>query len=242
LGDNARAPYGTKSYDVVYEYTWQCVKELFNRGCELVILACNTSSAKALRSIQQKELIDYPGKRVLGVIRPSAENVGKMSQNNQIAVLATQGTVDSSSYVLEFQKFSPKTKVNQHACPFWVTLVENNEFSTKEGTQLIKKDIDKVLNDFPNIDVIILGCTHYPILLPVLEKIVPNHIKIVSQGDIVAKSLKQYLKRHTWLVKKLSTNRTCSFITTEKGSVFEASVKSILGKEIVAKQIELKKV
>lgn len=240
LGDNARAPYGTKSFDIVYEYTWQCVKELFSRGCELVILACNTASAKALRSIQQNELIDYPGKRVLGVIRPSAENVGKLSQTNEIAVLATPGTVDSSSYVLEFQKFSPKTKVNQYACPFWVPLVENNEFSTKEGVQFIKKDINKVLIDYPNIDVIVLGCTHYPILLPVLEKLVPNHIKLVSQGEIVANSLKQYLKRHTWLVKKLSTNKMCTFITTEKGFVFEERVKLIFGREIKAKEIELK--
>jgi len=221
LGDNARAPYGTKSFEVVYDYTWQCVKELFNRGCELVILACNTASAKALRSIQQNELIDYPGKRVLGVIRPSAENVGKLSKTNEIAVLATQGTVNSSSYVLEFQKHSPLTKVHQHACPFWVPLVENNEFSSEEGMQFIKKDIDQVLNDFPEIDVIVLGCTHYPILLPVLEKFVPSHILIVSQGEIVAHSLKNYLKRHTWLVKKLSTNKTCQFLTTENAGVFE---------------------
>jgi glutamate racemase len=240
LGDNARAPYGTKSFDIVYEYTWQCVKELFSRGCELVIVACNTASAKALRTIQQNNLIDYPGKRVLGVIRPSAENVGKLSKNNEIAVLATQGTVNSLSYVLEFEKHSPKTKVHQYACPFWVPLVENNEFSSEEGIQFVKKDIDKVLSDFPNIDVIVLGCTHYPILLPVLEKLVPKHISIISQGEIVALSLKQYLKRHTWLVKKLSTNRTHKFLTTENAGVFESSVKSIFGIEIEAKQIEIK--
>lgn len=241
LGDNARAPYGTKSFDIVYEYTWQCVKELFSRGCDLVILACNTASAKALRSIQQKELIDYPGKRVLGVIRPSAENVGKLSKTNEIVVLATEGTVNSLSYVLEFQKLSPNTKVNQHACPFWVPLVENNKFSSEEGIQFIKKDIDKVLSDYPKIDVIVLGCTHYPILLPVLKKLVPKHILILSQGEIVAHSLQQYLKRHTWLVKKLSTNKSCTFLTTENADVFESSVKSILGLEIVAKQIEIKK-
>lgn len=240
LGDNARAPYGTKSFDVVYEYTWQCVKELFSRGCELVILACNTASAKALRSIQQNELIDYPGKRVLGVIRPSAENVGKLSHTNEIVVLATQGTVNSMSYVLEFEKHSPETKVFQHACPFWVPLVENNEFSSDEGIQFIKKDIDKVLRDYPNIDVIVLGCTHYPILMPILEKLVPKHISIISQGEIVAQSLKQYLKRHTWLVKKLSTNKSRKYLTTENSQVFESSVKSILGLEIEAKQIELK--
>ena len=240
LGDNARAPYGTKSFDVVYEYTWQCVKELFSRGCELVILACNTASAKALRSIQQNELINYPGKRVLGVIRPSAENVGKLSKTNEIVILATQGTVNSLSYVLEFEKHSPNTIVNQHACPFWVPLVENNEFTTEEGVQFIKKDIDKVLSDFPNIDVIVLGCTHYPILLPVLEKLVPRHISIISQGEIVAHSLKQYLKRHLWLVKKLSTNKTCKFLTTENSAVFESSVKSILGLDLKAKQIEIK--
>lgn len=240
LGDNARAPYGTKSFDVVYDYTWQCVKELFNRGCELVILACNTASAKALRSIQQNELIHYPGKRVLGVIRPSAENVGKLSKNNEIVVLATEGTVNSLSYVLEFQKHSPETKVNQHACPFWVPLVENNEFSSDEGIQFIKKDVDKVLRDYPNIDVIVLGCTHYPILMPVLKKLVPEHILIISQGEIVAHSLKQYLKRHTWLVKKLSTNKSSTFLTTENADVFVSSVKSILGLKINAQQIEIK--
>lgn len=240
LGDNARAPYGTKSFDVVYEYTWQCVKELFSRGCELVILACNTASAKALRSIQQKELIDYPGKRVLGVIRPSAENVGKLSKSDEILVLATEGTVNSLSYVLEFEKHSPKTQVYQHACPFWVPLVENNEFSSEEGIQFIKKDIDRVLKDYPKIDVIVLGCTHYPILMPVLEKLVPKHIKIISQGEIVALSLQQYLKRHTWLVKKLSTNKSSEFLTTENARVFESSVKSILDLKIEARQIEIK--
>lgn len=239
LGDNARAPYGTKSFDVVYDYTWQCVKELFYRGCELVILACNTASAKALRSIQQNELIHYPGKRVLGVIRPSAENVGKLSKNNEIVVLATEGTVNSLSYVLEFQKHSPETKVNQHACPFWVPLVENNEFSSDEGIQFIKKDVDTVLSDFPNIDIIVLGCTHYPILMPVLKKLVPEHILIISQGEIVAHSLKHYLKRHTWLVKKLSTNKSSRFLTTENAGVFESSVESILGLKIKAQQIEI---
>jgi glutamate racemase len=240
LGDNARAPYGTKSFDLVYEYTWQCVKELFNRGCELVILACNTASAKALRSIQQNELINYPGKRVLGVIRPSAENVGKLSNTNEIVVLATEGTVNSLSYVLEFQKYSPETKVNQYACPLWVPLVENNDFSSEEGIQFIKKDIDKVWTDYPKIDVIVLGCTHYPILLPVLEKLVPSHIRIISQGEIVAHSLKHYLKRHMWLLKKLSTNKSCTFLTTENPYVFESSVKSIFDLEIVANQIEIK--
>jgi glutamate racemase len=216
------------------------VKELFNRGCELVILACNTASAKALRSIQQNELINYPGKRVLGVIRPSAENVGKLSNTNEIAVLATEGTVNSLSYVLEFQKYSPETKVNQYACPLWVPLVENNDFSSEEGIQFIKKDIDKVLTDYPKIDVIVLGCTHYPILLPVLEKLVPSHIRIISQGEIVAHSLKHYLKRHMWLLKKLSTNKSCTFLTTENPYVFESSVKSIFDLEIVANQIEIK--
>ncbi|MEX2484934.1 MAG: glutamate racemase [Brumimicrobium sp.] len=240
LGDNARAPYGTKSYEVVYEYTWQCVKELFERGCDLVILACNTASAKALRSIQQKELLNYPGKRVLGVIRPSAENVGKLSSTKEIAVLATQGTVNSMSYVLEFKTFSPEVKVNQYACPFWVPLIENNEFSTEEGIQFIKKDINNVLSEFPNIDVIVLGCTHYPILLPLLKSLVPSNITIVNQGSIVAQSLKQYLKRHTWLVRKLSTNQITTYLTTELASTFEDSTFNTLGIKLIAKQIEIK--
>ncbi|MDX1652669.1 MAG: glutamate racemase [Brumimicrobium sp.] len=240
LGDNARAPYGTKSFQIVYEYTWQCVKELFSRGCDLVILACNTASAKALRSIQQNELVDYPGKRVLGVIRPSAENVGRMSFTKEIAVLATQGTVASNSYVLEFQKFSPEVKVHQYACPVWVPLIENNEFLTEEGRSFIRKDVNNVLRNYPNIDVIVLACTHYPILLPMLETMIPSHIKIVSQGEIVATSLKSYLQRHTWLVKKLSTKRTTLYLTTENATVFQESTESILGLKLVAQQIEIK--
>tara|TARA_B100000508_G_scaffold141095_1_gene146737 strand:+ start:9924 stop:10748 length:825 start_codon:yes stop_codon:yes gene_type:complete len=239
LGDNARAPYGTRSFDVVYEYTWQCVKRLFEEGCELVILACNTASAKALRSIQQKELLDYPGKRVLGVIRPSAESVGMFSKSNEIVVLATQGTVQSESYVLEFQKYSPELKVHQYACPMWVPLVESGEYKTEEGRSIIRRDIQNIKKSFPNADVYLLGCTHYPILQNIIKEFSGSDDLIISQGPIVAESLKKYLSRHSWLVKRLSTKSTVNYLTTEEHSVFESSVNEIFGLNLKARTIKI---
>jgi glutamate racemase len=239
LGDNARAPYGTRSFEVVYEYTWQCVKYLFEQGCDLVILACNTASAKALRSIQQKELLDYPGKRVLGVIRPSAENISRFSKNQEIAVLATEGTVQSKSYILEFNKFSPETLVNQYACPIWVPLVESGEYKTAEGQSIIKRDLECIQSAFPNADVFLLGCTHYPILLQYILTCVPKSVKVISQGNLVAKSLKKYLSRHTWLVRKLSTRGTIHYLTTENNAIFDARVKDIFDIELTSEQIKI---
>jgi len=200
LGDNARAPYGTRSYDVVYEYTLQAVKELFSRGCELVILACNTASAKALRSIQQRDLpgID-PEKRVLGVIRPSAEIIGEYTKTGHIGVLATKGTVNSESYVIEIGHFSPDSKVVQHACPMWVPLIENSEHHSEFGKGFIKTDVEALLKQDPEIDTIVLGCTHYPLIQEYIESIVPDGIRVVSQGAIVADSLAEYLERHPWM-------------------------------------------
>lgn len=239
FGDNARAPYGTRSFDVVYEYTWQCVRRLFEEGCELVILACNTASAKALRSIQQKELLNYPGKRVLGVIRPSAETIGKLSRTGEIVVLATEGTVQSNSYVLEFGKYSPETKVHQYACPMWVPLVESGEYKTQEGKSIIERDILNIQKSYPKADVYLLGCTHYPILFDDIQKVKSNEVLLVSQGAIVAESLKQYLSRHSWLVKRLSTKGSLHYFTTEDHFVFEQRVDDIFGIQLSAEQIKI---
>lgn len=239
LGDNARAPYGTRSSEVVFEYTWEAVQTLFNKGCDLVVLACNTASAKALRRIQQEKLIDYPEKRVLGVVRPSAEIVGDFSLNNNIVILGTNGTIASNAYIEEFSLLSPKTLVNQYACPLWVPLIENNEYRTPEGIAFIKNDIDKVLRFYPNSDVILLGCTHYPILQNIIEDLVPNHIKVVSQGDIVAKSLMSYLERHKWLADLLSRKGRTSYLTTENPDTFEELASLILDINVQAKHIKL---
>jgi len=239
LGDNARAPYGTRSFEVVYEYTWECVKELLDRGCDLVVVACNTASAKALRTIQQVNLLDYPGKRVLGVIRPSAEVIGNYSKSNHIGVLATEGTVNSNSYILEIQKFFPELVVHQHACPLWVPLIENNEFNSDEGQGFIKRDINKLLEKSARIDTLILGCTHYPILLNLIKQFLPAHVEVLSQGPIIASSLKQYLLRHTWLVKKLSTKQQIHFLTTESTVEFDANVKRMFGLDIKSEHIKL---
>lgn len=238
LGDNARAPYGTKSYEVVYEHTWECIQELFKRGCDLVILACNTASAKALRSIQQKKLIDYPGKRVLGVIRPSAEIIGKIAKTKNIGVFATEGTVKSASYVMEIKHFWPHLKVKQQACPLWVPLIENNAYNNEDGVSFIQHDVERFLAENNDVDTIILGCTHYPIIIPLLEKLFP-HITFISQGQIVAESLKEYLLRHTWLVKRLTTGRSARYLTTEEASIFESRVEAIIHQNIQAKQISI---
>ena len=222
LGDNARAPYGTRSFDVVYEYTLQAVRELFDRGCHLVILACNTASAKALRTIQQNDLPGlFPDRRVLGVIRPSTEILGALTATGHVGVLATEGTVRSESYVIELHKFSPDTVVNQQACPMWVPLIENNRHLSEAGKMFIKEDVDQLLASDPLIDVILLGCTHYPLVKNYLEEIVPPHVKIVSQGSIVAKSLEDYLVRHPEMEIRCSKNGTIEFLTTENSKTFD---------------------
>lgn len=240
LGDNARAPYGTRSFDVVYEFTLQAVKELFDRGCELVILACNTASAKALRTIQQRDLeaID-PEKRVLGVIRPSAEIVGQYSTSNHIGVLATEGTVSSESYVIEFKKFAPSATVIQHACPLWVPLIESNEHETEEGRSFIRKDVLQLLEADKRIDTILLGCTHYPLVKDYIESIVPDHINVISQGPIVADSLKDYLRRHPWMDAKCSKSGSIHFLTTESPDVFDAHATQFFGKHVKSTHITL---
>ncbi len=238
LGDNARAPYGTKSFDVVLEHTWECVTYLFDKGCELIIIACNTASAKALRNIQQLRLVDFPGKRVLGVIRPSAEIIGQKTKQDKIGVLATEGTVKSNSYCLEIKKFYPHLEVVQQACPLWVPLIENNSFQEKEGAAIVRKDVNRFLDMHPDLDTIILGCTHYPIMLELLREIAPG-INFVSQGEIVAQALRAYLTRHLWLVKKLSTRKTIEFLTTENATEFDEKVKQLFGLTIKSQTIHL---
>ncbi len=221
LGDNARSPYGPRSFDTVYAYTLQAVKKLFDMGCHLVILACNTASAKALRSIQQIDLpgID-PSKRVLGVIRPSVEAIGTYTKTNHIGILGTTGTVISNSYPLEIKKIHPKIEVTQEACPMWVPLVENNEHNSPGADYFIEKNINSLLLKNNQIDTIILACTHYPLLIKKIKKYVPEHINIVSQGQIVAQSLKDYLQRHPEMDNKCGKNGIRRFFTTESTEIF----------------------
>lgn len=240
LGDNARAPYGTRSYEVVYEYTLQAVKELFSRGCELVILACNTASAKALRTIQQRDLpIIGPEKRVLGVIRPSAEIIGEYTKSGHIGILATTGTVNSESYVIEIGHFSPDSIVIQHACPMWVPLIENREHHSEYGKGFIKKDVQSLLERDTQIDTIVLGCTHYPLIQEYIESIVPAGIKIISQGTIVAESLADYLERHPWMDVKCSKGGTVEFLTTESTEEFDRNASHFIQDDVRSTHIAL---
>lgn len=240
LGDNARTPYGTRSYDVVYEFTLQSVQKLFEMGCQLVILACNTASAKALRTIQQKDLplIDS-SRRVLGVIRPTVEVLGDITQTKHIGILGTEGTIQSESYPIEIQKLFPNIKVTGEACPMWVPLVENNEHRSDGADYFIKKNIDHILRSDADIDTLILACTHYPLLLDKIRKYVPANIQIISQGEIVAKSLKTYLEAHPEMEAKCTKNGTRQFYTTESTQKFEKSASIFLKQEVAVKRISL---
>ena len=240
LGDNARAPYGTRSFEVVYEFTRQAVNKLFDMGCHLVILACNTASAKALRSIQMNDLpgID-PARRVLGVIRPTVECVGEISKNQHIGVLATAGTIKSESYPLEIHKLFPEIQVSGTACPMWVSLVENNESQDEGADYFIRKYIDQLLSKDPQIDTVILGCTHFPILLPKIRQYIPEHISVIAQGEYVAESLKDYLKRHPEMDAKCTKNGNCQFYTTEAEEKFSESASTFLKQQIRVKHITL---
>ena len=240
LGDNARAPYGTRSFEVVYEFTRQAVNKLFDMGCHLVILACNTASAKALRSIQMNDLpqID-PARRVLGVIRPTVECVGEISKNQHIGVLATAGTIKSESYPLEIHKLFPEIQVSGTACPMWVSLVENNESQDEGADYFIRKYIDQLLSKDPQIDTVILGCTHFPILLPKIRQYIPDHISVIAQGEYVAESLKDYLKRYPEMDAKCTKNGNCQFYTTEAEEKFSESASTFLKQQISVKHITL---
>jgi glutamate racemase len=240
LGDNARAPYGTRSFETVYQYTLECVNELFAKGCHLVILACNTASAKALRNIQQKDLPNIDAsRRVLGVIRPTTEIVGNLSKTKHVGVLGTTGTVVSNSYPIEIEKFFPELKVYQEACPMWVPLIENNEFNNEGSNYFVQKNVQHLLSQSSEIDTIILGCTHYPLLINKIKQYIPQHITLLPQGEIVAKGLKDYLQRHKEMDAKCTKNGTLEFYTTETPENFNSQAGKFFGKEISAKHLSL---
>lgn len=240
LGDNARAPYGPRSFDVVYEFTRQAVERLFSMGCQLVILGCNTASAKALRSIQENDLPKWDNKRrVLGVIRPTAEIIGNITRNNHVGLFATEGTVKSQSYDMEIQKLWPDIKVTGQACPFWVALVEYNEADSPGADYFVKKRIDQLLAKDPDIDSIILGCTHFPLLLPKILKYTPPGITIVPQGEYVASKLEDYLKRHPELESQITKGGKVKYFTTENTTKFMESASIFLHEKVEAKHIEL---
>ncbi|MDR3340922.1 MAG: glutamate racemase [Candidatus Symbiothrix sp.] len=243
LGDNARSPYGTRSFEVVYEFTRQAVKWLFKQDCHLIILACNTASAKALRTIQQKDIPQLdPNKRVLGVIRPTVECIGKITKKQHIGVLATPGTITSESYPIEIKKLFPEMIVTGEACPMWVPLVENGEHDKPGADYFVKQNIDHIFEKDPLIDTLILACTHYPLLENKIRRFLPKQVALISQGRFVAESLADYLHRHPEIAEKCSKNETCRFFTTESEEKFSSMASLFLSGEIDAKRIVLEDV
>lgn len=240
MGDNARSPYGPRSFEIVYEFTRQAVMRLFAEGCRLVILACNTASAKALRTIQLQDLPVWDNeRRVLGVIRPTVELMDKMSNSKHIGVLGTAGTISSSSYTLEIEKMFPHISVVGEACPMWVPLVENAEFDSPGADYFVKKHIDHIMQTDPLIDTLILGCTHYPLLIKKIRKYVPAGVKLISQGEYVAESLADYLVRHPEMSSRLTTGGSRRFLTTESVEKFSDAASLFLGYNVNAEKIEL---
>ncbi|MCW3092105.1 MAG: glutamate racemase [Ferruginibacter sp.] len=240
LGDNARSPYGSRSFDTVYHYTLQCVEWFFAQGCPLVILACNTASAKALRTIQQNDLATIaPGKRVLGVIRPTTEIIGNFTKTKKVGILGTSGTVQSNSYPIEIEKFFPAVTVYQQACPMWVPLIENDEHNSPGADYFIKKNIGQLLTQSAEIDTILLACTHYPLLLDTLKQYVPAGTTILSQGEIVANSLVDYLQRHPDLESKCNKNGQLDFFTTDSAEDFDHHGAVFFGKPVKSTHLEL---
>jgi glutamate racemase len=240
LGDNARAPYGNRSFETVYQYTRECVQWFFSKGCPLVILACNTSSAKALRTIQQQDLIESgTSNRVLGVIRPTTEVAGNLSKTKQVGILATTGTVHSGSYILEIEKFFPEVKVFQQACPLWVPLIENNEHEGAGADFFIKKYADALMAQSGDIDTILLACTHYPLILEKLRKYFPPRIRLIAQGDIVAESLVKYLHKHPEMDSRCSRNGQLSFYTTDDTQDFDRHAAYFYGSGIRSERVFL---
>lgn len=240
LGDNARAPYGSRSFDVVYQFTRQAVMKLFESGCQLVILGCNTASAKALRSIQQNDLPKLdPQRRVLGVIRPTAEVIGKLTHSRHVGVLATEGTIKSHSYKLEIQKLWNDVTVTGIPCPLWVPIIENNEADTPGADYFVKKRIDLILERDPQIDTLILGCTHYPILMPKIRKHVPENVQIVAQGEYVAESLRDYLQRHPDMEQRCTKHGTVRYLTTENPEKFKENAQIFIHEEVNVEHVDL---
>ena len=240
LGDNARAPYGARSFDVVYEFTRQAVLKLFESGCHLVILGCNTASAKALRTIQQHDLPKWdPERRVLGVIRPTAEVIGSLTRSRHVGVLATEGTIKSGSYKLEIQKLHPDIQVSGVACPFWVPLVEYNEADSPGADYFVKKRIDEIMHKDPLIDCIILGCTHYPLLMPKILKYLPDGVRVVPQGEYVADSLASYFQRNTTIEQLCTKGHTVRYLTTENPDKFREQAQIFLHEPIEVENVTL---
>ena len=240
LGDNARAPYGSRSFEVVYKFTRQAVLKLFSMGCHLVILGCNTASAKALRSIQQRDIPELdPSRRVLGIIRPTAEVIGTITKSNHVGLLATEGTIKSQSYDLEIAKLWPDIKVSGVACPLWAAIVEANEADSPGADYFVKKRIDQLVRKDADIDTIILGCTHYPLLMNSIVKNLPDGVRVVPQGMYVAESLKNYLKRHQDVDKMITQGGTCQYLTTESEDKFKESAQIFLHEKVEVKHVDL---
>lgn len=240
LGDNARVPYGTRSFETVYAYTKECVEKLFAMNCHLVVLACNTASAKALRTIQQHDLpLHSDVRKVLGVIRPTTEVIGNYTHTRHVGVLATPGTVKSASYPIEIRKFFPDITVYQQACPLWVPLVENNELDSEGAAYFVEMDIKRLLKQSPNIDTIVLACTHYPLLLPLIKRFVPPHIQVLAQGKLVANSLADYLTRHPDIEALCTKGGSIQFFTTDNAVAFEEKAGRFYGQSIKASELNV---
>jgi glutamate racemase len=240
LGDNARAPYGSRSFESIHAYTWECVQWMFAQGCPLIILACNTASAKALRTIQQKDMPGkYDAERVLGVIRPTAEVIGNYSHTGHVGVLGTKGTVQSGSYVIEIEKFFPEIKVYQQACPLWVPIIEAGEHESVAADYLVEKYLDDLLAQSPDIDAVLLACTHYPLLAPKILEHLPESVRLISQGPIVAESLVDYLNRHSELEQRLTRGGNIRFYTTDNAADFEERGGLFFGESIKAEPVHL---
>lgn len=240
LGDNARAPYGTRSFQTIYDYTLECVQYLFSQNCHLIILACNTASAKALRSIQQNDLPDIdPDRRVLGVIRPTAEVIGSYTDTGHVGILGTNGTIGSESYVMEINQQYPELTIYQEACPMWVPLVENREYNSSGADYFVRQRIEQVMERSQQIDTLLLACTHYPLLINKIKQFTPDGMTILSQGNIVADSLTDYLQRHSQLAEKCSKNETRRFLTTGSTHTFDEHAQTFWGKEVTSEYIHL---
>jgi len=240
MGDNARAPYGNRSFDTVHQYTLECVQWFFAMGCPLVILACNTASAKALRTIQQQDLPNIdPEKRVLGVIRPTAEVIGRYTHTNAVGVLGTKGTITSGSYEIEINKFFPQVNVHQLACPMWVPIIENGEYRSPGADYFVQKYLDELMTQAPDIDTILLACTHYPLLMDKIRKYLPGHVRVVAQGDIVAHSLADYLTRHGEIEAQLTRNSEMSFYTSDDTADFDQHATTFFGASVISQQAHL---
>ncbi len=241
FGDNARTPYGDHSFETIYQYTLECVEWLFAQGCPLVILACNTASAKALRSIQQNVLpFKYPDRRVLGVIRPTAEIAGDFTLTRHIGIMGTRGTVNSESYLMEIHKFFPEITVSQQSCPMWVPLIENNEHQDTGADYFVKKYIDQLLTKDDEIDCIVLACTHYPLLVSKMKEILPGHINLLAQNDIVASSLALYLRKHPEMECRIGKEAETSFFTSGDPQAFNSNASIFFGKPVVSKHVNMK--